>query len=439
MSDFEQQLRRRLMGRAATVAPEGDLADLVERIAKQRARGRRASAFVMALVVVVGPIAGFGIARATDGTGARSAATRGRATSSTAPKAKTKFSATPLPAVKPSSQGPFSEAPGGAADVCVDSVVCALNSSGQQLDLGRMFARTSSDGVALRVYGAALPAPPSTVPWFTPAPWCSPNRLVQVDSSNELVAGTTQGYLYEKPQNDLAASVSLVGTNEGAPVWVAIVQSDEGTTARATFADGGSDSLALADGVAVLAHGIAKPGDLETLDGEALDVQILDAGGAVVGDTTVHANGSPAFGNGGDSDPADCTAPAKLPAPGSEQPTDVAAATAGVTQAYVDVYTGSNSDAVKDAAIDDLAGVDAARAELRSGPDADEAKVATANVTDVVFLSATKAAVSYDIDIPGYSNFTGRFGEAVFTGGRWKVTRETFCGDIAMAGVTCSP
>ena len=65
MSDFEQQLRGRLTGRAATVTPRGDLDDLVERIAKQRARGRRASAFAMALIVVVGPIGGFALARAT--------------------------------------------------------------------------------------------------------------------------------------------------------------------------------------------------------------------------------------------------------------------------------------------------------------------------------------------------------------------------------------
>ena len=62
------------------------------------------------------------------------------------------------------------------------------------MDLGRMFARTSGDGTVLRVYGAQLPADTSTatVPWWKPALWCFPNRLVQVDASSDLVAGTTQ-------------------------------------------------------------------------------------------------------------------------------------------------------------------------------------------------------------------------------------------------------
>jgi hypothetical protein len=431
MSDFEQQLRRRLTGRAATVAPRGDLDDLVERIAKQRARGRRASAFAMALVVVIGPIAGFGIARATDGSTARSASTHH--TSKPAVSKAPTFSATPLPPLK--ANGASSGESLGAA-MPPNGLLIA---PGDQLSLGRMFARTSSDGIALRVYGAALPAQPATVPWFTPAPWCSPNRLVQVDTSNDLVAGTSRGYLYEKPQNDLAASSNLVGTSEGAPVWVAVVQSDKGTTARATFADGGSDSAALDDGVAVLAHAVAKPADLQTLQGEKLDVQILDAGGSVVAEAPVYGNGETIFGNGGDPDPAACTAPAKLPDPGPEQPADVAAATAGVTQAFADVLTGSSSLAVREAAIDDPHSLDDVYSKLLSGSFAQYVKTAVPHVRNVVFLSATEAAVEYDVSIPNYTDLNGQFGEAVFSGGRWKVTRETFCTQIGMAGVSCPP
>jgi hypothetical protein len=429
MSDFEQQLRRRLTGRAATVAPRGDLNDLVERIAKQRSRGRRSSAFVMALVVVVGPIAGFGIARATDGSAARSASARRGSKSSAS-----KFDATPLPPLKASGVAGADFAQ--KSQIQPDGLLIAPS---EQLSLGRMFARTSLDGVALRVYGAEMPPPPSTAPWFTPAPWCFPNRLVQVDTSNQLVAGTAQGYLYDKPQNGLVASSSFVGASEGAPVWVAIVQSDEGTTARATFADGGSDSFALHDGVTVLAHAVAKPAPLATLQRQKLDVQILDAGGSVVGETTVYSNGSPAFENGGDPEPAACIAPAKLPDPGTEQPADVAAATAGVTQAYTDVYTGGSSVAVREAAIDDPHGVDTVYAQLFSGSYADQVKGAVPHIRNVVFLSATTAAVAYDVSSPGYSLLSGRFGEAVFTDGRWKMTRATFCNDVSLAGVSCPP
>jgi hypothetical protein len=428
MSDFEQQLRRRLTGRAATVAPSTDLGDLVERIAKQRSRGRRASAFAMALVVVIGPIAGFGLARATDGTAAPSATARHRSKAPTS-----KFDATPLPPLKSNGVANL-----GVAQKTAVSPYGLMIVPSEQLSLGRMFARTSGDGVVLRVYGAQLPLQPSTVPWFTPAPWCSPNRLAQVDTSNELVAGTSQGYLYEKPQNGLAASASFVGTSEGAPVWVAIVQSDRGTTAHATFADGGADSFALRDGVAVLAHAVAKPAPLTTLQGQKLHVQILSAGGSVVGETTVYPNGSPAFGNGGDSDPAACNAPAKLPNPGSEQPADVAASKAGVTQAFTDVYSGGSALAAREAAIDDPHGLEAIYAQLFSGSFGAQVKAAVPNVRDVVFLSATRAAVAYEVASPGFQLLSGRFGEAVFTDGRWKMTRATFCNDVSLAGVSCS-
>jgi hypothetical protein len=68
-----------------------------------------------------------------------------------------------------------------------------------------------------------------------------------------------------------------------------------------------------------------------------------------------------------------------------------------------------------------------------------EVKAAIAHVRGIVFLSATRAAVAYDIEIPGYSNFTGRFGESVLIDGKWKVTRATLCHDISLAGVNCSP
>jgi hypothetical protein len=433
MSDFEQQLRRRLTGRAATVAPHGDLDDLVERIAKQRARGRRASAFAMALVVVVGPIGGFALARATTGSAAAKTAAKPVANHlTTTPK----FAATPLPQLKPTTQPGLGLANGGSPQISMGiNGQGPIMIAGGDVDLGRLFARTSNDGAVLRVYGARISSGQPSVPWFTPAPWCFPDRVVQVDVSNDLVAGVSNGYLTPQPHGDLAASVQFVGLSEHAPIWVAIVQADKGTSVRATFADGGTDSATLDNGVAVLAHRTTAT-DATTLTGQGLHVELLGSAGDVVADTTVNAQ-TP--GTYDDQSSSQCVAPTTLPAPGAQQPADVAGATAGVTQAFTDVYNGADSDAVKDAAIDDLTGVDAVRSQLRSGPYADEAKGAIAHVTGVVFLSETTAAVSYDIDIAGYSSFTGRLGEAVFTGGRWKVTRGTYCNDVAMAGLTCAP
>ena len=222
--------------------------------------------------------------------------------------------------------------------------------AGGDFDLGRLFARTSSDGAVLRVYGARISSGRPSVPWFTPAPWCFPDRVVQVDASNDLVAGVSNGYLTPQPHGDLAASVQFVGLSEHAPIWVAIVQADHGTSVRATFADGGTDSAPLENGVAVLAHRTTAT-DTKTITGQGLHVELLGSGGDVVADTTVNAQ-TP--GTYDDQSSAQCVAPTGLPAPGAEQPADVAGATAGVTQAFTDVYNGANSDAVKDAAIDDL-------------------------------------------------------------------------------------
>jgi hypothetical protein len=60
-------------------------------------------------------------------------------------------------------------------------------------------------------------------------------------------------------------------------------------------------------------------------------------------------------------------------------------------------------------------------------------------VTDIQFSSATEAEVTYDILIDRGPNFLGRTGRAVFQDGAWRVTRETVCGNLALAGGTCGP
>jgi hypothetical protein len=434
MSDFEQDLRRGMSGRAASVVPLTDLEDLVERIASDRARNRRVSAFVLALVVIVGPIAGFAVARTSDTSPAKAAQRAPRSKVTTAPR----FAPTRLPALKttPGASQKVTASALSADRAALNSVQRDLVAPNQSLSLGRMFARTAGDALQLRVYGARLAPQTSGVPWWSPPPTCFPNRIVQVDASNELVAATAQAYLYATPSNGLIAAVNVVGTSEASPVWVVVVQSDKGTTARATFAGGGSDASALNDGVAVLGHAVAGRVDAKSLLQETVHVEILDAHGAVVADTSVTASDTPALG-APIPRPAECTAPTKLPAPGAEQPADVATATAGVTQAFTDAYNGTSSLAVREAAIDDPSGVGTVYAALESGSFAQQVNTAVPHVRDVVFLSATDAAVQYDVVIPNYSDFNGQFGEAVFTGGRWKITRGTFCTAVALALVTC--
>ena len=63
---------------------------------------------------------------------------------------------------------------------------------------------------------------------------------------------------------------------------------------------------------------------------------------------------------------------------------------------------------------------------------------AVVGLDDVVFETATRAAVKYHWDVPGYGmSFYNRFGEVVLVDGTWKVTRESMCQDFALASVQC--
>ena len=58
---------------------------------------------------------------------------------------------------------------------------------------------------------------------------------------------------------------------------------------------------------------------------------------------------------------------------------------------------------------------------------------------NLVFLSPTKAAIQYEIDIPNYAAgaFSNRFNEANLVDGKWKLARYGWCNDVSLAGVQC--
>ena len=80
-----------------------------------------------------------------------------------------------------------------------------------------------------------------------------------------------------------------------------------------------------------------------------------------------------------------------------------------------------------------------ARVRLPGPP---EANITTAFTIDRLrFLNDHEAMVSYTLTIAGGFNTTlgNRAGRAVLVEGQWKVTRQTFCELMALAGVTCPP
>jgi hypothetical protein len=62
-------------------------------------------------------------------------------------------------------------------------------------------------------------------------------------------------------------------------------------------------------------------------------------------------------------------------------------------------------------------------------------------VDAIRFVNAHEARVLFTIAIgpPVNQTFGGRLGRASVVNGDWKVTRDTFCEFMAMAGVQCPP
>ena len=112
--------------------------------------------------------------------------------------------------------------------------------------------------------------------------------------------------------------------------------------------------------------------------------------------------------------------------PGTEQPGDPAAARAEIERLF-GVRFADRTDEERLAQLDDRTGMREVYEQLRNGPYAQQVLGSRPVFRDLVFLSATRAAVQYETEIPGYppQAFGQQFGEVVFVDGRWKLTRET--------------
>ncbi len=141
--------------------------------------------------------------------------------------------------------------------------------------------------------------------------------------------------------------------------------------------------------------------------------------------------------------PQECFGPpppgSELPDPGVEQPTDPSAAQASIRERHALLVDQSLTDADKPAdLLTDASGVAEARAQMEAGAFADSAAEATYAIDGLVFADATTAWFEYTIDTPAGS-FGERFGQAIFNGEVWQITRATICQDLALAGGYCDP
>ena len=144
--------------------------------------------------------------------------------------------------------------------------------------------------------------------------------------------------------------------------------------------------------------------------------------------------------NSGYDDPefrASCSPPPPaLPSPG-DQPADAAFAEETIIDLMSRIY-GNNDDESFDTLdfIDDPTGVAAAREQVSEGSFEDAAASANAIVEEIVFTTPTEAWFRYRIETTT-GTFGDRFGIAVDIDGEWKITRQTICQDLGLAGGSC--
>jgi hypothetical protein len=272
-----------------------------------------------------------------------------------------------------------------------------------------LFRRTVG-GITVRVYTS----------FAHPGPDDSSGSIV-AEISNDAAVDVARVENQYCPNMGLRASGTF-GEPEGSPVQWAIVNSFDlaSTTGIPVRAEFGSvaDEMVPVHGISVL---VAPGGAGGTVHVSGAGVESTTPVGQVLDDSMCAPPASPPTST--------------LPQAGP-QPADVAAAEAGVRQAYVDVYdnyTPPNGNS-------NVNGDQGVQQALRDGGFTDEQLAAmTVEVGEIRFTDETHAAVLFRLTIPGHMDGTQgwRVGYAVFQDGRWTQAQETYCDDLRAINVDC--
>lgn len=443
MSELDDRIRQSLARQASAPRGQPDLEALTDRIAHRDRRRLRGISVALVLALLAGPTLGF-LAGRGDGqsrTDVASGSDGERVTVEETP------GSLPTVVLGGSDSGAALAAPGSEAQIVESGGVSYPGAKGP---LAKSFVR-DVDGTTIRVYRAAIDPPTyAGPPWWEPPASCFPNGYVQADVSTADAVGIVSGGLYaELPNMSVVGSLGAIGVAEGAPRWVVVAQAPAGAALlRATFPDGQADEMEPIDGVAVLVGPASiEPGDPAEYE-TTVPLEAFDADGRSLGTGTarsgayfpaeLHDAPESSAPLSREEQSAECFAPLELPPPGAEQPVDPAAARAEIERLF-GVRFADRTDEERLANLDDPTGMREVYEQLRNGPYAEQVLGSRPVFRDVVFLSATRAAVRYETEIPGYppQAFGQQFGEVVFVDGRWKLTRDSVCRDVQLAGVSC--
>jgi hypothetical protein len=130
--------------------------------------------------------------------------------------------------------------------------------------------------------------------------------------------------------------------------------------------------------------------------------------------------------------------PPPLPPAGDVQPSDVTAATAGVQTAFNTVWDHTTDPSSRTQYIEDQPSIQSAIDTSKTNyPEA--SNTITVEVGEIRFLSATDAALYFELKYDGGNLFGQQIGYAKLIDGTWKVSRDTMCMVLGWGGGQCDP
>ena len=386
--DLEPRLGDHLRHRASRVQVAPDLGDVHHRIDQRHQRRTRALGAALALALVAGPLVGWTLARANE------------------PDRDT-----------------LTAAGGGGADDAgespppsfVDEQYRPQGSTGDiDAHLAPVSARTTEQGIRLVVHTTGL---------ASSAPSCAIDGVVRV--------GVVDGDVIDVVHMETGTSGSqflVAGVADDRPMWVVVARGFQSVVA--TFPNGASDRVEATDGLAVLAA-YADPG--ASLPSMTDDVIELEGEGREAA-TALLADGSGGCGVEPPVPPVDLT----MPEPG-EPPADEASARAEIEELFSGVG-GQDPTIEMDKHERPNVWRDADARFREEHPEYLEWAKQTYSVPrEIVFTAPDRATVRYDLlsDNPDVPAPGERIGEAVLVDGVWKMSIETSCGNLGLAGIEC--
>ena len=284
---------------------------------------------------------------------------------------------------------------------------------------------TTSDGIDVRVFETTLHIEPIG---SSLAPSCFPTGQVIGELSDPDAIGTAQASVYELAnQTAVVDNVGVWGLQEGAPAaWAVLSTAPSVTHVVVTFAGGTTAVVTPVNGVVVAASRITNA------QAQAGPVgRVLITAGGTTSSIPLDASVGPAYNPACTPAPIDAPPPTTGLPPAGAQPSDPAAAKAGVTTAVGAIF-GPATDLPRYLDGNKAAVAAAQQQAGRNNPGA----TAGDDIQQIVFTSPTSASVQYQIIYDGRPDLT-EIAQVVLVGPTWKVTQASACAVYRLGGGQC--